>query len=259
MSSNFNLDDFHFQEGERLLFYKPYGKTSFELVNKLRFWLSKYFGVKRLKVGHGGTLDPLAEGLLIICTGKATKELTDLQNATKWYDGTITLGASRPSYDMETLVDKTFPIDHITKELIEKTSLSFQGEQMQLPPVFSAIKKDGKTAYEEARKGNDIVLDPRKIVVYHLEWTRIELPEIDFRIHVSKGTYIRSFAHDFGTALGSGGYLSKLIRTKIGDHDLKDQLDLDLMVAELEKRVREQTGMKGPSRENFGKEIFAKK
>jgi tRNA pseudouridine55 synthase len=178
----------------------------------------KYDLPKKFKIGHAGTLDPLATGLLIICTGKFTKKITEIQAQTKEYTGTITVGATTPSYDLETQIDATFPISHITEELIIATTKQFLGEINQKPPVFSAIKKEGKRLYEHARAGEEVEIEARKTSIYEFEITKINLPEISFRVQCSKGTYIRSLAFDFGKALNSGAYLSELRRTKIGDY-----------------------------------------
>jgi tRNA pseudouridine55 synthase len=210
-------------EGQVLLIDKPLTWSSFQAVNKLKYVLKRRFDLpKKFKIGHAGTLDPLATGLLIVCTGKFTKKITDIQSQTKEYTGTITLGATTPSYDMETEVDATFPTEHLTEALLLETTKQFIGEIDQKPPVFSAIKKDGIRLYEHARAGEVVEIQARKTTVYEFEITRIALPEIDFRVSCSKGTYIRSLAYDFGTALSSGGYLSALRRTKIGDYTVSD-------------------------------------
>ena len=210
-----------FLEGQIILIDKPLTWSSFQAVNKLKYILKRNFELpKKFKIGHAGTLDPLATGLLIICTGKFTKRITEIQAQTKEYTGTITVGATTPSYDMETIVDATFPTEHITKELILEATKQFLGEIDQKPPVFSAIKKDGIRLYEHARAGSAIEIAFRKTTIYEFEITRIALPEIDFRVQCSKGTYIRSLAFDFGNALNSGAYLSALRRTKIGDYTI---------------------------------------
>lgn len=206
--------------GQLLLIDKPLGWSSFQAVNKLKWAIRKKYGLKKLKIGHAGTLDPLATGLLIICTGKFTKRIPEYQGQTKEYTGTITLGSTTPSYDLETEVDKKFAIDHITEAQIIKTTSRFIGKIEQVPPVFSAIKKDGKRLYEYAREGKDVSIKKRKVHIHSFEIKAIRLPEVDFRISCSKGTYIRSIAHDFGKALGSGGHLSRLRRTKIGDFNV---------------------------------------
>lgn len=209
-----------YKEGQIILIDKPLTWSSFQAVNKIKYALKrKYQFSKTFKIGHAGTLDPLATGLLIICTGKFTKKITEIQGQAKEYTGTITVGATTPSYDLETEVDATFPIDHITEALILETTKSFTGDIMQKPPVFSALKKDGKRLYEHARAGEEIEIEARKTTIYEFEITRVALPEIDFRVACSKGTYIRSLAYDFGKALHSGGYLSALRRTKIGEFE----------------------------------------
>jgi tRNA pseudouridine55 synthase len=206
-------------EGQVLLIDKPLTWSSFQAVNKLKYALKRKYDLpKKFKIGHAGTLDPLATGLLIICTGKFTKRITEIQAQAKEYTGTITVGATTPSYDLETEVDATFPTEHITKDLITETIKQFLGEIDQKPPVFSAIKKDGKRLYEHARAGEEVEIKARKTTIHEFEITRIALPEIDFRIKCSKGTYIRSIAYDFGLALQSGGHLTALRRTKIGDY-----------------------------------------
>ncbi|MBL7885908.1 MAG: tRNA pseudouridine(55) synthase TruB [Flavobacterium sp.] len=211
-----------FLEGQILLIDKPLTWSSFQAVNKLKYLLKRKFDLpKKFKIGHAGTLDPLASGLLIICTGKFTKKITEIQSQTKEYTGTILVGATTPSYDLETEIDATFPIEHISDALILKTTEQFLGEIDQKPPVFSAIKKDGKRLYEHAREGSEVEIATRKTTIYEFEITRIALPEIDFRVQCSKGTYIRSLAYDFGIALQSGAHLTALRRTKIGDFDVK--------------------------------------
>ena len=206
-------------EGQVLLIDKPLTWSSFQAVNKLKYALKRKYDLpKKFKIGHAGTLDPLATGLLIICTGKFTKRISEIQAQAKEYTGTITVGATTPSYDLETEVDATFPTEHITKDLITETIKQFLGEIDQKPPVFSAIKKDGKRLYEHARAGEEVEIKARKTTIHEFEITRIALPEIDFRIKCSKGTYIRSIAYDFGLALQSGGHLTALRRTKIGDY-----------------------------------------
>lgn len=212
-----------FLQGQVLLIDKPLTWSSFQAVNKLKYVLKRKYNLpKKFKIGHAGTLDPLATGLLIVCTGKFTKMIPDIQGQAKEYTGTIVLGATTPSYDMETDVDATFPTEHITAELIEATIQQFLGEIDQKPPVFSAIKKDGKRLYEHAREGSEVEIEARKTTIYEFEITRMALPEIDFRVKCSKGTYIRSLAYDFGKALQSGGYLSVLRRTKIGDYSVEN-------------------------------------
>ncbi len=210
-------------EGQIILIDKPLTWSSFQAVNKLKYILKRHYNLpKKFKIGHAGTLDPLATGLLIICTGKFTKTITEIQAQAKEYIGTITLGSTTPSYDLETEVDATFPTEHISSDLILETTKHFLGEIDQKPPVFSAIKKDGVRLYEHARAGETIEIAFRKTTIYEFEITRIALPEIDFRVICSKGTYIRSLAFDFGKALESGGYLSALRRTKIGNYNVND-------------------------------------
>ncbi|MEW5676802.1 tRNA pseudouridine(55) synthase TruB [Flavobacterium enshiense] len=214
-----------FQEGQILLLDKPLTWSSFQAVNKVKWALIKNLHLpKKFKIGHAGTLDPLASGLLIVCTGKFTKRIPELMGMVKEYTGTFYIGATTPSYDLEKPIDKTFPTDHITPELIEGARLKFIGEIDQIPPVFSAIKKDGKRLYEHARAGEEVEIKSRKIEILELELTRIALPEIDFRVVCSKGTYIRSLAYDFGAALNSGAHLTALRRTKIGEFSVDNSL-----------------------------------
>ncbi|MFY8214173.1 MAG: tRNA pseudouridine(55) synthase TruB [Flavobacterium sp.] len=208
-----------FLNGQVILVDKPLHWSSFQAVNKLKYLLKRKFNLpKKFKIGHAGTLDPLASGLLIICTGKFTKQITEIQAQAKEYIGTFFIGATTPSYDLETEIDARFDIDHISEQIIEEARLQFLGEIDQIPPVFSAIKKDGKRLYEHARAGETVEIASRKTTIYEFELTRIALPEIDFRVVCSKGTYIRSLAFDFGKALHSGGHLTALRRTKIGDY-----------------------------------------
>ena len=211
--------------GKVLLIDKPLTWSSFQAVNKLKYILKRKYDLpKKFKIGHAGTLDPLATGLLIICTGKFTKKITEIQAQIKEYTGTIVLGATTPSYDLETEVDATFPTTHITEALILETTHKFLGEIDQKPPVFSAIKKEGKRLYEHARAGEVVEIQSRKTTIYEFEITRIQLPEVDFRVQCSKGTYIRSLAFDFGLELQSGGHLSALRRTKIGDYSVENAI-----------------------------------
>lgn len=215
-----------FLEGQVLLIDKPLTWSSFQAVNKIKYTLLKNLDLpKKFKIGHAGTLDPLASGLLIVCTGKFTKRIQEIQDQTKEYTGTITVGATTPSYDLETEVDATFPTSHITTALIEATRQSFTGIFQQFPPVFSALKKDGKRLYELARAGEEVEIKSRTVEIKEFEITRIALPEIDFRVVCSKGTYIRSLAFDFGKAMQSGGYLSALRRTKIGDYSVAHAIE----------------------------------
>lgn len=212
-----------FLEGQILLIDKPLTWTSFQAVNKLKYILKRKFDLpKKFKIGHAGTLDPLATGLLIVCTGKFTKRIAEIQGQSKEYTGTFTVGATTPSYDLETEVDATFPTEHITGELIQETLKQFIGEIDQKPPIFSAIKKDGKRLYEHAREGSAVEIAFRKTTIYEFEITKFESPIIEFRVICSKGTYIRSLAFDFGKALDSGAHLSVLRRTKIGEYSVED-------------------------------------
>lgn len=215
-----------FKEGQILLFDKPLGWTSFQLVNKVRWLIRKSCQIKKIKVGHAGTLDPLASGLLIICTGKFTKKIEEYQGQEKEYTGTFTLGATTPSYDLETEIDETFPIDHISQKDIDTATTQFIGEIDQIPPVFSALKKDGKRLYEYARSGEEVEVKSRKVDISEFEITNERLPDLDFRVVCSKGTYIRSLANDFGLALNSGAHLSSLRRTRIGTFHVDDSLDV---------------------------------
>jgi len=213
--------------GKVLLFDKPLNWTSFQLVNKVRWLIRQHYGIKKIKVGHAGTLDPLATGLLIICTGKETKNISTYQAQEKEYTGTITLGATTPSYDLETEIDQTFPTDLLTEDLLIKTTEQFTGEIQQKPPIYSAIKKDGKRLYELARAGETTEISARTVTVTNFDLTRIDLPEVDFKINCSKGTYIRSMANDFGAALNNGGHLSALRRTMIGGYDVEDAMSIE--------------------------------
>ena len=212
-----------YQEGQILLVDKPLTWSSFQAVNKLKYHLINKVGLpKKFKIGHAGTLDPLATGLLIVCTGKFTKTISEIQGQAKEYTGTFYIGATTPSYDLETEIDETFPTSHIDEVLIHKTVKQFLGEIDQKPPIFSAIKKDGVRLYEHARAGEMVEIAARKTTIYEFEITRIALPEIDFRVKCSKGTYIRSLAFDFGKAMESGSHLTALRRTKIGDYSVEN-------------------------------------
>lgn len=214
-----------FLNGQLLLIDKPIGWSSFQAVNKLKWVIRKKFNLKKFKIGHAGTLDPLATGLLLICTGKFTKTIPSLQGQIKEYTGAISLGATTPSYDLESAIDQHFETKHITPDLIQKTSLQFIGEIEQRPPIFSALKKDGKRLYEYAREGKEVEIKSRLIHIYEFEITEIKIPLVKFRVVCSKGTYIRSLAHDFGLAIQSGGHLSELRRTKIGDYNVNNALN----------------------------------
>ena len=210
--------------GKIILINKPLHWTSFQAVSKLKYLLKKKLDVKKIKVGHAGTLDPLATGLLIICTGKFTKKITEIQIQPKEYQGVITLGATTPSYDLETEIDAIFDTSFITDEVIFNCAKSFEGEIMQKPPMYSAIKKDGVRLYELARKQETIEIQARPTTIYKFEITKIEMPSVFFTINCSKGTYIRSIAYDFGKALNTGAHLTKLVRTKIGDYTLENAM-----------------------------------
>lgn len=222
-----------FISGQVLLIDKPLNWTSFQVVNKLRWEIRKTFNIKKIKVGHAGTLDPLATGLLVICTGKMTKQINTFQAQIKEYTGVITLGSTTPSYDLETEIDNIFPTEHITEKLIKDTTSQFLGDIEQYPPIFSAIKKEGKRLYEFARAGETVEIKPRTIQISEFEITKIEGLDIHFRVVCSKGTYIRSLAHDFGKALQSGGHLSALRRTKIGDFNVSNALTIENFIKHL--------------------------
>ena len=222
--------------GQVLLIDKPLDWTSFQVVNKLRWEIRQAFNIKKIKVGHAGTLDPLASGLLVICTGKMTKQIDTFQGQIKEYTGTIVLGSTTPSYDLETEINETFNTSHITQDLIHQTTKQFIGEIDQYPPIFSALKKEGKRLYEYARAGETVEIKSRKISIQEFEITNIDGLNIDFRVVCSKGTYIRSLANDFGKALNSGGHLSILRRTKIGDFDVKNGLSIDDFIKNLPKK-----------------------
>lgn len=224
-------DSFNFKDGEVLLFDKPYGLTSFSIVNRVRGIIKRKLKIKKIKVGHAGTLDPLATGLLVICTGKATKTIASIQDAEKEYTGTITLGATTPSYDLETEVNETFPVHHITDELIHQTAVGFIGEHDQMPPIFSAKQIDGKRAYDLARAGKEVKLNTKRITIKEFEVVSVlrkdDTLDVDFRVACSKGTYIRSLAFDFGKTVNSGGYLSALRRTRIGKYSVENAITAD--------------------------------
>lgn len=225
-----------YQEGQVILIDKPLHWTSFQAVNKLKYTLINKAGLpKKFKIGHAGTLDPLASGLLIVCTGKFTKSISEIQGQAKEYTGTFYIGATTPSYDLETEIDQIFPTSHINEDLIHQTVKHFLGEIDQVPPIFSAIKKDGKRLYEHARAGEEVEIQSRKTTIYEFEITRIALPEIDFRVKCSKGTYIRSLAFDFGKAMESGSHLTALRRTKIGDYNVENGVSPETFVEQITK------------------------
>lgn len=222
-----------FKSGQVLLIDKPLHWTSFQAVNKIRWEIRQAHSIKKIKVGHAGTLDPLATGLLIICTGKKTKEINTYQGQEKEYTGTFVLGSTTPSYDLETEIDATFPTAHITEDAIKAATQQFIGKIQQYPPVFSALKKDGKRLYEFARAGEAVEIKPRDISIAEFEITNINGLAIDFRVVCSKGTYIRSLAHDFGKALDSGAHLSALRRTKIGDFNVDRAVSIETFIENL--------------------------
>lgn len=226
---------YNFQEGELILINKPYKWTSFDVVNKMRWGISRKLGIKKIKVGHAGTLDPLATGLLVICTGKFTKKINELQYLDKEYTGTFFLGATTPSFDRETEVDFTFPVDHLTAYLLREKTKSFIGDIEQVPPLYSAIKIDGVRAYQHARKNEEKTINPRSVNISAFELNNIRLPYVDFNVSCSKGTYIRSLARDFGKEIGSGAYLFDLCRTRIGEYTLTDAISLETFEKQLEK------------------------
>lgn len=224
------------ENGCAILINKPYTWTSFQVVNKLKYKIKHHYG-KKIKIGHAGTLDPLATGLLIICLGKYTKRIEEYQASEKEYTGTIRLGATTPSFDLEHPIDQTYPIEHITENAILEASKQLTGTQDQIPPIFSAKWVDGKRAYKLARDNQEVELKSKEITITEFEITRIELPDVDFRIVCSKGTYIRSIARDFGLALNSGGHLSSLCRTRIGEFHLKDAYQIDDLDSIMEQKT----------------------
>ncbi|MDR2273137.1 MAG: tRNA pseudouridine(55) synthase TruB [Sphingobacterium sp.] len=226
-----NSARFNFAEGEMLLIDKPLTWTSFDVVGKVRNSLKPL----KLKVGHAGTLDPLATGLLIVCTGKWTKKIDSYQAEDKEYTGTITLGGTTPSYDLETEIDETFPIAHITDQMILDVAKSFEGDIQQFPPAHSAIKINGERVYEKARRGEDVEIKSRQVRINSFEIEKIELPNVYFRVSCTKGTYIRSLAYDFGKALQSGSHLSSLRRTKSGDYTVENAWNLEQLIAEIKR------------------------
>jgi tRNA pseudouridine55 synthase len=220
-----------FEEGAVILIDKPLTWTSFDVINRFRNFLRKQYNLKKLKVGHAGTLDPLADGLLIVCTGKFTKRIDEFQAQEKEYTGTFRLGATTPSYDLEHEIDQVYNTDHITEAMIYNAARELSGDIMQIPPVYSAIKVGGKRAYKFARKDEELKLESRKVNIREFEITRIAMPDVDFRISCSKGTYIRSIARDFGEALQSGAHLTSLRRTRIGEFRVADAQKLDELTA----------------------------
>ena len=223
-----------YKEGQILLIDKPLNWTSFQVVNKVRWLIRKNYNIKKIKVGHAGTLDPLASGLLIICTGKFTKRINEFMGQEKEYTGTFMFGGTTPSYDLETEVDQTFSTENLTEEGITAATHQFIGTIDQFPPVFSALKKDGKRLYEYAREGEEVEIPSRRVEIREFEIKRITLPEVDFRVSCSKGTYIRSLAHDFGKTLNNGAHLSALRRTRIGEFHVKNGVTIEAFEAEIE-------------------------
>lgn len=221
-------------EGCVLFIDKPLTWTSFDVVNKIRRTLKTQLGIKKIKVGHAGTLDPLASGLVIICTGRATKQIMQYQDLDKAYDAQVRLGATTPSFDLETEVDQSYPWEHITREMVEEALVKFTGEQLQMPPIYSAKSVDGKRAYDMARKGKEIKLKRQLITISNLELLSFDLPELTIHVECGKGTYIRSLARDLGEELKSGGHLSGLRRTRIGPHKVSDAISLE----EFEKNLK---------------------
>lgn len=230
----------NFIEGEVFYVNKPLHWTSFNLVNKLRWKLQKTLKVKKLKVGHAGTLDPLATGVMIICTGKKTKLIESFQYQTKEYVATLQLGATTPCFDQEKPIDATFPTEHITRELVDKVIPTFTGEIWQVPPVYSAVKVDGKRAYDYAREGHDVELKAKLLVIDEIEILDFSLPVLKIRVVCSKGTYIRALARDIGLALNSGAHLTGLERTRIGDVKLADCWEIEELVSHVEEVILKQ-------------------
>jgi tRNA pseudouridine55 synthase len=223
------------ENGSAILIDKPYTWTSFQVVNKLKYKIKHHYG-KKIKIGHAGTLDPLATGLLIVCIGKFTKRIEEYQASEKEYTGTFCLGGTTPSFDLEHPIDQNYPIEHITKEAILEASKQLTGTQDQIPPLFSAKWVDGKRAYKLARENQEVELKSKEITIKEFEITRIELPDVDFRIVCSKGTYIRSVARDFGLILNSGAHLKSLCRTRIGEFHLKDAYQIDDLDSIMEEK-----------------------
>lgn len=233
---NYNKNSFI--EGKMLLINKPIGWTSFQIVNKVRWLIKSQYDLKKIKVGHAGTLDPLAEGLLILCTGKWTKKIDEFQGQDKVYSGIFHLGATTPSFDLETEINSRQSIEHIDKNILLKSTNKFIGDQFQIPPIYSAIKQNGKKLYEYARNGETIELKKRKINISEFKITKIELPKVHFKVKCGKGTYIRSLANDYGLELKSGAYLYKLKRERIGNFNLKDAISIE----EFEKIINKKLG-----------------
>ncbi len=233
MSSYRNLSKNSIEEGEVFLIDKPLNYTSFQVVKKLRNILKNKFNLNKLKVGHAGTLDPLASGLLIICTGRMTKQISDFQNLDKEYVGTMSIGSTTPSYDLETKIDRTFSTDHINENLLNKIKDNFIGTIDQVPPIFSAVKKNGKRLYKYAREGKNIDIKSKKVTINKFDLKHIYIPKIDFEVNCSKGTYIRSLINDFGRDLNSGAHLVSLRRTKIGSFSINNSITIDEFIKNL--------------------------
>ena len=228
LKANTNItSETDFLEGQVLLFNKPLGWSSFDVVKKARNIIKSAKNIRKIKVGHAGTLDPLADGLLIVCSGRFTKRIDEIQGQIKVYTGEITLGATTPSYDKETEIDEVFETSHITEELIHSTCKEFEGKIMQKPPIYSALKREGKRLYQHAREGTKVKIESREVEVESFKITSIQMPTITFEVICSKGTYIRSLAYDYGKSMNSGAHLSKLKREKIGNFSLEDAISID--------------------------------
>ena len=228
LKANTNItSETDFLEGQVLLFNKPIGWSSFDVVKKARNIIKSAKNIRKIKVGHAGTLDPLADGLLIVCSGRFTKRIDEIQGQIKVYTGEITLGATTPSYDKETEIDEVFETSHITEELIHSTCKEFEGKIMQKPPIYSALKREGKRLYQHAREGTKVKIESREVEVESFKITSIQMPTITFEVICSKGTYIRSLAYDYGKSMNSGAHLSKLKREKIGNFSIEDAISID--------------------------------
>ena len=227
LKANTNItSETDFMEGQVLLFNKPLGWSSFDVVKKVRNIIKSAKNIRKIKVGHAGTLDPLADGLLIVCSGRFTKRIDEIQGQIKVYTGELTLGGTTPSYDKETEIDEVFETSHITEELIHSTCKEFEGKIMQKPPIYSALKREGKRLYQHAREGTKVKIESREVEVQSLKITSIQMPTITFEVICSKGTYIRSLAYDYGKSINSGAHLSKLRREKIGNFSLEDAISI---------------------------------
>jgi tRNA pseudouridine55 synthase len=234
---------FEFEKGEILLVNKPYRWTSFDVIGSIRYFFKKEIGIKKFKIGHAGTLDPLATGLLILCCGPATKRIEEFKDFDKEYTGTFRLGSTTASFDLEKPIDKEYPIDHISEKAILNAAKGLTGNLLQVPPIFSAIKIKGKRAYDYARKDQEVEIAARPVSIPLFEITRIALPEVDFRIICSKGTYIRSIARDFGIALNSGAHMTALCRTRVGPYKLIDAFEID----KLKELIRQHYKIENPT------------